>query len=71
MTDLIVLYIALGAFAWGMLVQEYITKRRYCKAKEHRIVINAPFSPEQSDTIMRVLLELNDAVSKSTENERD
>jgi len=55
----------IGFFGWGMYTQEIITKRQLLKARERRIIIDAPFSPEQSDTIMRILNELNDAVSKS------
>lgn len=65
MTFLIIMGIV-GAFGWGMYAQEIITKRQRVKALEHRIVIDAPFSPEQSETIMRVLQELNEAVRKST-----
>lgn len=61
------LIIAFGAFGWGMLINEWIIKRRAIKARDHRIVIDAPFSPDQSETIMRVLQELNEAVRKSTE----
>lgn len=56
-----------GSFGWGMFAQELITKRFQRKAKVGRIVVDAPFSREQSDTIMRVLQELNDAVQKSME----
>jgi hypothetical protein len=56
----------IGSFGWGMYAQEIITKHKVIKAKEHRIVIDAPFSPDQSETIMRVLAELNEAVRKST-----
>lgn len=58
----------IGAFGWGLFVQEFVTKRNGIKAKERRIVIDAPFSPEQSETIMNVLKELNEAVRKSTED---
>ena len=66
MTFFIIMTI-IGAFGWGMYAQEIITKRQLLKARERRIVIDAPFSPEQSDTIMRVLHDLNDAVSKTLE----
>ncbi len=56
-----------GFFAWGMCVQGWLTRRKQIKARERRIVIDAPFSPEQSETIMQVLVSLNEAVRKSTE----
>jgi hypothetical protein len=59
--------LVIGAFGWGMYAQEIITKRGGVKARNGRIVIDAPFSPDQSETIMRVLVELNEAVRKSTE----
>jgi len=65
---LIVLIVA-GAFGWGMYAQEIIAKRGHIKAREHRIVIDAPFSPEQSETIMRVLQDINEAVRKSTKGD--
>jgi hypothetical protein len=55
--------IAIAAFGWGMYVQEIITKRQRIKAREHRIVIDAPFSKDQSETIMRTLQELYEAVT--------
>jgi len=67
---LFTIFTMIGAFGWGMYAQEIITKRQLLKARERRIVIDAPFSPEQSDTIMRVLDELNIAVRKSI-NESD
>jgi len=60
------LFLIIGAFGWGMYAQEVITKRANSKAREKRIIIDAPFSPEQSETIMRVLQEINEAVGKST-----
>jgi len=57
----------IGFFGWGMYTQEIITKRQLLKARERRIIIDAPFSPEQSETIMRVLVELNEAVRKTME----
>lgn len=60
--------IAVGAFGWGMIFQEWKTKRGMVRARERRIVIDAPFSPDQSETIMRVLQELNEAVRKSSES---
>jgi len=66
MTFFIIMTI-IGAFGWGMYAQEIITKRQLLKARERRIVIDAPFSPEQSETIMRVLVELNEAVRKTME----
>jgi hypothetical protein len=59
----------IGAFGWGMFAQEIIQKRDRVKARHGRIVIDAPFSPEQSETIMRVLVELNEAVRQSTMKE--
>jgi len=59
----------IGGFGWGMYVQEIIAKRKGIKAKSGRIIIDAPFSPDQSETIMRVLKELNEAVIKSTDNQ--
>lgn len=56
----------IGAFGWGMYAQELILKRQSIRRRERRIVIDAPFSPEQSETIMRVLVELNEAVREST-----
>jgi uncharacterized protein (DUF2384 family) len=64
MTFLIIMGI-IGAFGWGMYAQEIINKRQLLKAKERRIIVDAPFSPEQSETIMRVLKELKDAVRDS------
>ena len=55
----------IGFFGWGMYAQEILQKRALKKERERRIIVDAPFSPEQSDTIMRILNELNDAVSKS------
>lgn len=62
-----VIFSAIGVFGWGMLFQEWKTRRSQIKAKERRIVIDAPFLPEQAETIMRVLVELNEAAGKSME----
>jgi len=60
------LFLIIGAFGWGMYAQKVITKRASAREREKRILIDAPFSPEQSETIMRVLQEINEAVGKST-----
>lgn len=56
----------LGAFISGMYVNELLRKRRILKTKEHRILIDAPFSPEQSDSIMKALKILSDSISERT-----
>ncbi len=61
-----IVYISICAFGWGMWTQEMLQKRARVKARERRIIIDAPFSPEQSDAIMRALEELNEAVQKSS-----
>jgi len=62
LVDIAVLF---GVFGWGMYVQEMVSKWRQRRKKEHRIVIDAPFSPEQAGTIMSILQEINEAVRKS------
>jgi hypothetical protein len=57
----------IGAFGWGMYAQEILQKRALKKERERRIIVDAPFSLEQSETIMRVLQNLNDFVSKTAE----
>ena len=57
----------IGFFGWGMYAQEILQKRALKKERERRIIVDAPFSPEQSETIMRVLVELNEAVRKTME----
>jgi len=63
----IFLYIlgGIGFFGWGMYTQEMIQKLGQIKARQSRIIIDAPFSPEQSETIMNALKEINEAVNKS------
>ena len=61
------IFVFIGGLGWGMYIQEMITKRQRIKARESRIVIDAPFSRDQSDTIMRVLQEINESIKKSTE----
>ena len=61
----ILILTAIGCFGWGMYFQEIATTHKNVKAREKRIIIDAPFSPEQSETIMRVLAELNEAVRQS------
>jgi hypothetical protein len=56
----------IGGVGWGMYVQEVLQKRGRIKASEARIVIDAPFSPAQSERIMNVLVELNEAIREST-----
>jgi len=58
----------LGAFGWGLYVQEIIAKKQQRKQKENRILIDAPFSPEQSETIMTILQKINEAVKKSMDD---
>lgn len=65
----IFLVIAIGSFGWGMLFQEWLTKRRNRIAKEHRIVIDAPFASAQAHRIMHVLLEIHKAISKSVDGD--
>ena len=67
--DGLILLIIVGAFGWGMYAQEIIIKRGRIKAKEHRIIIDAPFSPEQSETIMKILQEIKEAVQESAKKE--
>jgi len=64
-----IIFFFTGVFGWGMYVQEIIAKRNGIKARSGRIIIDAPFSPDQSETIMRVLKELNEAVIKSAANQ--
>ncbi len=56
---------ALSAFAWGMLFQEKMTKRYNDRRQERRIIVDAPFSPEQSEVIVKILADLNEAVQQS------
>ncbi len=42
---LFIIFSLIGAFGWGMYAQEIITKRQLLKARERRIIIDAPFSP--------------------------
>jgi hypothetical protein len=66
MNELLTIIMAMiGGFGWGLYVQEIITKQQRIKAKESRIIIDAPFSREQSETIMRALVEINEAIGKS------
>lgn len=62
------LFALIGGFGWGMYTQEMLQKLGQIKAREKRIVIDAPFSPEQSDTIMVALKEIHEAVMKSMES---
>ena len=61
----IIIPTAIGCFWWGMYTQEMIQKYGQIKARQNRIVIDAPFSPEQSDTIMNALEDIHKAVTKS------
>ena len=57
-------FLMVGSFAWGMWAQELATSHKHIKAREHRVIINAPFSPDQADTIMKALQEINEAAGK-------
>ncbi len=68
MTELLLTILSsIGFFFSGMAVQGWLSRRRQLHARQGRIVIDAPFSPEQSETIMRVLISLDEAIRKSIE----
>lgn len=56
---------AIGFWGWGMYTQEMIQKIGQIKAREGRIIIDAPFSHEQSETIMKALKDIHEAITKS------
>lgn len=65
------LFLAVGMFGWGMVFQEWKEKRKAHKEKYRRIIIDAPFLPEQADAIMETLNVLQAAVSKSMDVSND
>lgn len=66
MEDIIkIVLLCFGAFGWGLYAQEMSQKRTIRKEKERRIIVDAPFSPEQSDVILKVLAEISKSVADS------
>lgn len=71
MEDLfLIVLVAIGFFGWGMYAQEMIQKIGLIRARESRIVIDAPFSHEQSETIMNALKEIHESINASITKEQ-
>lgn len=66
---IVTLFIAIGAFGWGMFFSEWKTNRKNRKEKERRIIVDAPFLPEQGDAIIEALKVLNASVQSSMQKE--
>lgn len=54
-----------GGFGWGIAYHEWTLRRELRRAKENRIVFDVPFSPEQSERVMKAAQILADASIES------